>query len=150
MSNLGSANNTDNVKGQFLAYDGNALLVPGQRKSFAVSFGGAFVTPQNVDVEYTKIDDVVTLHFPETISTAQADTLFTAADSIPEFLLPINSVNKVIIGEDNSAPLYIRAGVFLDGSISFGATAAFGDFTATGDCGFYGWSVTYKTTSAAS
>lgn len=119
----------------------------------AVDFTGPYASTQSLDVEWTRNGNIVSLKFPSVIascSTATSNiglTLNSESDILGTDLTPPDTLQQVIVhitnnGSALATPGYIQIGG--DGTLSIKKDGANTNFSASGNCGFNAFSVTYS------
>jgi len=114
--------------------------------SFTATLSGAFTTAQSATINFVKTGkDVLLVFSPVSAATTNATTITAAAGSIPDDLLPLVAVSEFKIGTNNSTAATLKVTIGTDGSITIGVNAAGSAFTGSGNGGFLGFAIPYKT-----
>ena len=114
--------------------------------TFPTTASGAYTATQDVSVKYNydKEGGVVTLNFPATIAATSVAAQISLDDLLPTYLRPSFTLTYPVSVQNNSAQVAGICTVDSSGSITFGNGVANGNFTGSGNGGFYGISFTYN------
>lgn len=103
---------------------------------------GAFTHAGNLD--WSKVDDLITLRFPEVLETASASGKISAATVLPASLRPTLEQRRVLLSQDNGAEIIGIIKIGTDGSLVISDYAdPSGNFSGSGATGFYGQVIQY-------